>query len=67
MSDPNPKTKATPKDDDAQCVSPTSDDTLSERYAKVRGKEADMTSAELLETLRSTRSLFDEEAQTIRA
>lgn len=64
MSDPNPN--AIP-DDDHLYVSPTSDDTLAERYAKVRAKEAGMTSAELLEALRSTPSLLDEKDQTIQA
>lgn len=63
MSDPNPN--AIP-DDDHLYVSSTSDDTLAERYAKVRAKEVKMTSAELLKALRLTPSLFDREHQTIK-
>ncbi len=63
MSDPNPNAI---QDDDHLYVSSTSDDTLAERYAKVRAKEVEMTSAELLKALRLTPSLFDWEHQTIK-
>lgn len=61
---PDPKTTTTPKSDDTRYVSPTSDDSVAERFAKVRAKEAEMTSAELLAALRSTPSLFDDEINT---
>lgn len=64
MSNPNRKSKVTLKDDDSQYVSPTSDDTVAERFKKVRAREAEMTGSELLAALRTNSSLFDDESET---
>ena len=41
-------------------VSPTSDETLSERYERVRAEEAQMTDTERLAVLRAPSPLLDE-------
>lgn len=56
--------KPTPQevaDDDKLYVSPTSDDTLRERYEKVKALEAEMTDEEILALLRQP-ALFEDES-----
>ena len=51
--------KAKPKTED-EYVSPTSDESLSERQERVRKEEAEMSDAKRLEVLRAPSPLFDE-------
>jgi hypothetical protein len=64
MAKPKSKAEAI-QDDEAQYVSPTSDDTAAERYQKVRNQEATMTNEERLKRLREAPSIFDFEADKI--
>jgi hypothetical protein len=60
----DPKTKIETQDDEGQYVSPTSDDSLSERYAKVKAQDKTLSTAERLKRLREGAKLFEEMAST---
>ena len=58
----DPKTKIETQDDESQYVSPTSDDSLAERYAEVKEQDKTLSTAERLKRLREGAKLFDEMA-----
>jgi hypothetical protein len=60
----DPKTKIETQDDEGQYVSPTSDDSLSERYAKVKAQDKTLSTAERLKRLREGAKLFEEMTST---
>ena len=60
MSDP---AKTKPKTED-QYVSPTSDETLRERYERVHSEEAEMSEETRLAALRAPSPLFDESEES---
>ena len=57
MSDP---IKTTQEQSEDKYVSPTSDETLSERYERVRAEEEEMGDEERLEAVRAPSPLLDE-------
>ena len=61
MVTPKPKVE-TNQEDESQYVSPTSDDTLAERYAKVKEQDKALNTAERLKRLREGAKLFEEMA-----
>jgi hypothetical protein len=56
--------KTKPESTEEQYVSPTSDETLAERYERVRKEEAQMTNEERLRVLRESSSLFEDFEET---
>jgi hypothetical protein len=54
----------TNQDDESLYVSPTSDDNLAERYAKVQEQDKALTTAERLKRLRDGAKLFEEMASS---
>jgi hypothetical protein len=61
MADPKTKIET---DDESQYVSPTSDDTLAERYAKVKAQDKALSTTERLKRLREGAKLFEEMASS---
>ena len=62
MPDP---AKIKPKESEEKYVSPTSDETLRERYERVRAEETEVTDAERLAALRAPSQLLDERMCTV--
>ena len=56
----DPKTKINTEDDESQYVSPTSVDTLSERYVKVKAQDKALSTAERLKRLHEGAKLFED-------
>jgi hypothetical protein len=56
---PKPTAQDTPEDE-SQYTSPSSNDSLTERYAKVKAQDASLSTAERLKRLREGAKLFEE-------